>query len=275
MNAPTSAYLIRRGELNPGWIMLYAATLALQLISALVRYFIAYAVIWVPSKLEFWDLPVHNLALLIAFAPLVISLATLVLPLGGWWFEQQAGGRQPSERERIAFDYAFAELAQADPALRPPRRWFVTDDQDPNACVYADTLMVTRGMLDNPFFPAVLAHELGHFNTSDGRLTAALYRLTTPPHKPVRFPFKTLAYLASGRLAMAPVQTAWAIYWRHREMLADDYAANLGQATALETYLDTHALDGDLPTPFKTFGRTSHPWTEHRIDRLQARSPNG
>jgi hypothetical protein len=261
MNAPTSAYLIRRGELNPGWITLYAMTWALQLISAAVRYYIAYAVIWVPSKIEFWNLPVHDLALLIAFAPLAISIATLVLPVGGWWFEQQTGGRQPSERERIAFDYAFAELTKADPGLRPPRRWFVTDDQDPNACVYADTLMVTRGMLDNPFFPAVLAHELGHFNTSDGRLTAALYRLTTPPHQPVRFPFKTLAYLASGRLAMAPV-------------LADDYAAKLNQGPALETYLDTHALDGDLPTPFKTFGRTSHPWTEHRIDRLQARSPH-
>jgi Zn-dependent protease with chaperone function len=274
MSVPRRAYVIRRGELNPGWITLYAITWGLQLVSAAVRYFIAYAVIWIPSKIEYWDLPVHDLALLIAFAPLLISLATLVLPLGGWWFEQQAGGRQPSERERIAFDYAFAELAKADPALRPPRRWFVTDDQDPNACVYADTLMLTRGMLDNPFFPAVLAHELGHFNTSDGRLTAALYRLTTPPHKPVRFPLKGLAYLASGRLAMAPVQTAWAIYWRHREMLADDYAAKLGQGPVLETYLDTHALDGDLPTPFKVFGRTSHPWTEHRIDRLQARSPN-
>lgn len=52
MNAPTSAYLIKRGELNPGWITLYAATLALQLISAAVRYFIAYAVIWIPSKIE-------------------------------------------------------------------------------------------------------------------------------------------------------------------------------------------------------------------------------
>ena len=52
------------------------------------------------------------------------------------------------------------------------------------------------------------------------------------------------------------------------------YAATLGQGPALAGYLDTHALAGDLPTPFKDFGETSHPWTEHRIDDLEARLEN-
>ncbi len=271
MNAKTSAYVIRPGEVNPGWIALYAITWALQWICAGVRYLVSYGVLWVANWTMGWSLPVHDLALLIGLGPLVISLATLVLPLGGWWFEQQSGGRQPSERERIAFDYAFAQLTRVDPSLRPPHRWFVTDEDEPNACVYADTLMVTRGMLDSPFFPAVLAHELGHLNSSDSRLTAAVYRITTPPRNPVGFPFKTLAFLVTGRVGMAFVRMPWAIYWRHREVLADEYAAKLGQGPALATYLDTHALDGDLPTPFKAFSDTSHPWTEHRIDHLQSR----
>ena len=271
MSSRTSRYLIRPGEVNPGWVLLYAITWALQWICAGVRYLVAYGVLWLISHIMGWGLPVHDLALLIGFGPLVISLATLILPLGGWWWEQQSGGRQPSERERTAFDYAFAQLTQADPSLRPPRRWFITDEDEPNAAVYADTLMVTRGMLDNPFFPAVLAHELGHMNSSDGRVTAAVYRITTPPRNPVRFPFKALAFLSTGRVGMTFVQTPWAMYWRHREMLADQYAAKLGQGPALATYLDTHALDGDLPIPFKAFGRTSHPWTEHRIDHLKAR----
>ena len=100
----------------------------------------------------------------------MISLATLVLPLGGWWF-QQHGRAAASERERAVFEAAFEQLRGVDPQLRPPRRWFVVDDPEPNACAYADTLMVTRGMLEGPSFPAVLAHELGHLNTSDARVT--------------------------------------------------------------------------------------------------------
>jgi Zn-dependent protease with chaperone function len=274
MNARTSAYVIQPGDVNPGWLGLYAVTWGLQWICAGFRTTISGGVLTVANFIMGWNLPIHNLALLIGFGPLVISLLTLVLPLGGWLFEQQSGGRRPSERERIAFGYAFNQLTDVDPALRPPHRWFVTDTDESNACVYADTLMVTRGMLDNPFFAAVLAHELGHLNSSDSRLTAALYRITTPPRKPLGFPFNLLAYLATGRIGMTPVKAPWAIYWRHREELADRYAADRGQAVPLAAFLDTHALDGDLPTPFKAFGETSHPWTEHRIERLQEYAQN-
>jgi Zn-dependent protease with chaperone function len=265
----TAAYLLQPGEVTPGWVGLYAVTWALQWICAGFRTTISAGILTVANFIMGWNLPIHQLALLIGLGPLIISAATLVLPLGGWLFEQQSGGRRPSEREQIAFGYAFDQLTNADPSLRPPHRWFVTDEDESNACAYADTLMVTRGMLDNPFFAAVLAHELGHLNTSDSRLTAALYRITTPPRKPLGFPFNVLAYFATGRIAMVPVKTPWAMYWRHKEDLADQYAAKLGQGAALAAFLDTHALDGDLPTPFKAFGETSHPWTEHRIERLQ------
>jgi Zn-dependent protease with chaperone function len=83
-----------------------------------------------------------------------------------------------------------------------------------------------------------------------------------------------IAFLISGRIGMFALQRAWAMYWRRREVIADEYAAALGQGPALAGYLDTHALEGDLPIPFKDFGDTSHPWTEHRIDDLEARSAN-
>lgn len=270
-SARTSAYVIRPGEVNPGWVLLYATTWVVQWICAGVRFIVASAALSVLNWITGWGLPVSDLAWLIGFGPLFLSLATLVLPLGGWWFEQQSGGRAPSERERLAFDAAFGELTRVDPSLRPPHRWFVRDEDEPNASVYADTMMVTRGMLDSPFFPAVLAHEFGHYNSSDGRLTAALHRMTVPPRGPVRFPFKILAFLATGRIGMSLVRTPWSMYWRHRESEADQYAAKLGQGPALAAFLDTHALDNDLPTPFMLFSDTSHPWTEHRIDHLQAR----
>lgn len=270
MNA--SAYLIRRGDLNPGWVPLYAGTWLLQWFCAGLRYFPCAAALLIVNLIAGWELPVREAALVITFAPLAFSLATLVLPLGSWWWEQREGGRRPSEREQTAFGMAFSQLRRADPELRAPHRWFVVDDPEPNACVYGGSLMVTRGMLDDPFFPAVLAHELGHLNSSDGRVTAAVYRITVPPRNPQDFPLKTLAFLFGGRVGMVPVRPAWGMYWRRREAVADAYAAKLGQGPALATYLDTHALSMDLPMPFKDFGESSHPWTEHRIESLQARS---
>ena len=191
-------------------------------------------------------------------------------PWAAGGFSSNSGGRRPSERERAVFEAAFEQLRGADPKLRQPHRWFVVEDPEPNAAAYADTLMVTRGLLESASFPAVLAHELGHLNSSDARVTAALYRMTTPPREPMEFPFRLIAFLVSGRAAMALVRTPWAIYWRRREAVADAYAARLGQGPALAAYLDSHALAGDLPIPFKDFGDTSHPWTEHRIDDLEA-----
>ena len=270
MDAKASRYLVRPGDLNPGWVLLYAVSWALQYFCASCRFLLADGVLALLDLITGWGWPVNIPSVVIGFGPLAISLATLVLPLGGWWFQQQSGGRRPSERERAVFEAAFEQLRALDPKLRGPRRWFVTDDPLPNACAYADTLMVTRGMLESPSFPAVFAHELGHLNTSDARVTAAVHRMTTPPREPMEFPFRLIAYLISGRAAMALVRTPWAIYWRRREAVADSYAAKLGQGPALASYLETHALDGDLPTPFKDFGDTSHPWTEHRIDDLEA-----
>jgi hypothetical protein len=158
MKARLSAHLIGPGDLNPGWVLLYAVTWALQWLCASCRFLLADGVLALLDLITGWGLPVNIPSVVIGFGPLVISLATLVLPLGGWWFQQQQGGRRPSEREAAVFEAAFEQLRGANPGLRPPHRWFVTDDAEPNACAYADTLMVTRGMLESPVFPAVLAH---------------------------------------------------------------------------------------------------------------------
>jgi Zn-dependent protease with chaperone function len=263
------AHVIGLGDLNFGWLVLYAVTWVLQWFTWVFRYFAALLVLVIVNWIAGWDLPVHFLALLVGFLPLAVSLATLVLPLGGWWLQQQMGGRRPSERERAVFEAAFEELRGADPGLRGPGRWFVLDEPEPNACAYAHTLMITRGLLDSPSLPAVLAHELGHLNSSDARVSAAVYRIITWPREPLEFPFRLLGFLVSGRIGFWPMQTPWAIYWRHREDVADAYAAKLGQGPALGAYLDVYALEGDLPSPFKVFGRSSHPWTEHRIDKLE------
>jgi Zn-dependent protease with chaperone function len=266
---PTTAYVIRPKEVAPGWVLLYAATFAIQAFCAPLRAAIAYPVLWllftILGKSTAW---LHTLAWLLAYGPLIASLATLVLPLSGWLWQQQAGGRDPSERERLIYDDALTVLAQADPQLRPPRRWFVLDEPTLNAAAYSDTLMLTRGLLESGCLEAVLAHELGHLNSSDARLAAALHRLTTPPRRRMRFPLRTISFLFSGALGAWITRVPWAAYWRAREFEADLYAARLGQGDGLARFLEANALENDLPIPFIWLTDHSHPSTEHRIDRL-------
>jgi Zn-dependent protease with chaperone function len=266
---PPTAYVIRPREVAPGWVLLYAATFAIQAFCAPLRAAIAYPVLWllftILDKPTAW---LHTLAWLLAYGPLIVSLATLVLPLGGWLWQQQAGGRRPSERERLIYEDALTILTQADPQLRPPRRWFVLDEPYLNAAACSDTLMLTRGLLESGCLEAVLAHELGHLNSSDARLAAALHRLTTPPRGRMRFPLRTISFLFSGALGAWITRVPWAAYWRAREFEADLYAAQLGQGDGLARFLEANALENDLPIPFMWLTDHSHPSTEHRIDRL-------
>ena len=265
----TSRYVISAEEISPGWVLLYAVTFAIQLVFAGIRWLITYPLLWlVFTILGKSTAPVHPLALLIAFGPLALSFATLLLPVGGWLWRQQGGARTASERERLIYEDALAILTQARADLRPPRRWFVLDEPTVNAATYADTLVLTRGLLESGYLEPVLAHELGHLNSSDARLTAALHRLTTPPRQPLRFPLRTFGLLFSGGLGAWVTRTPWAAYWRAREFSADRYAASLGQGPALARFLDTNALEHDLPIPFMWLTEHSHPSTEHRIDRI-------
>lgn len=267
-------HLIRTTDLNPRWVPLYIATFALQFACAFIRSVVAAVVLLIinvfTGLLVGFEVPVKECALVIGYAPLLISLVTLVFPWGGWWLVQQMGGRRPSERERAVYELAFEQLQAADPTLRGPRRVYILDTDSANAHAYAEILLINRGLLESPMLTAILGHEMGHLNTADARVTAALYRMWVPPREPVGFPFKFIAWVASGRAADDVMGRPWAAYWRHRENEADRYAAKLGQGTELASYLDADALAGDVPTPFKRMGTSSHPWTEHRIEALEA-----
>lgn len=264
-----TAYLIRVRELAPAWLLLYAVSLLLQAFCAPLRAAVSYGLLWlILTVLGKSTASLHLIAWLIGYGPLIFSVATLLLPLGGWLWQQQSGGRTPSERERLIYEDALSVLSQADPTLRPPRHWFVLHEPTVNAAAYADTLMLTRGLIESGLLEAVLAHELGHLNSSDARLAAALHRLTTPPRWRLRFPLRTLGFLVSGALGVWLMRLPLSAYWREREFQADRYAASLGQGEALMRFLEQNALEHDLPVPFRWLTEHSHPSTEHRIDRL-------
>ena len=271
------------GSQAPG-ILLYAATLAGQLLGAAARALITVIVLAIVGLLTGWPIPINPIATAFAFAPLAVSLLSLlcpplIAPIDGRWWEIRMGGRAPELDEREAFQDAFSELQDVDPTLRPPRHWFVTEEPGCNAAAYASSLCVARGLLESPYAAAVIAHEMGHLQSSDARLTSALNLLLikpmdTPNVRPLgSLPFRGLAWLASGQAVMWLTANTWEMYWRSREFAADEYAAQLGQAHALAQSLTDGSLPHERSIRNMRFSRATHPYTKPRITRLQTHTP--
>jgi Zn-dependent protease with chaperone function len=157
--------------------------------------------------------------------------------------------------------------------------------------------MLSRGLLESEYLAAVLAHELGHLATSDGKLTAAINRLIINPLPKTRerrqreqnlvvvggdrllwtitgisallWLLRRVFRFAQGGFALRITRPFWGSYWREREYLADQHAATLGQADELADFLEIHALINDHPVPFIWLTEHTHPPTELRIDKLR------
>ena len=235
----------------------------------------------------------------LALIPTAWSILALITPFGGgWWWKQNIGGREPSQRERIAYRDAIELLRHRTPLLlREPSSWFVLDDPQLDGAVCGNTLMLSRGLLESDHLPAVLAHELGHLASTDGKLTAALNRLVihAPPKVAQREAVKAktsvlsderallgvtfigsllwiarrMIVFAKGGLGLRLTAPFWGVHWREREYTADRFAAGLGQADELADCLETHALMHDHPVPFVWLTEHTHPPTELRIDKLR------
>jgi Zn-dependent protease with chaperone function len=280
-------------------LALYAATLLCELPVIFTRTLLTLAVVALVLLLK-GESPAGAEALMeLALIPTAWSIFALITPLGGgWWWRQNMGGREPSERERVAYRDALALLSHhSSEPPRAPSSWFVIDSPQPDAAVCGNTLLLSRGLLESEYLPAVLTHELGHLSSSDGKLTAALNRLII--HPPPRVSEaerqtrgvhitaddrvmltitivgalvwllrKTVAF-AKGGLGLRIMAPFWGSHWREREYVADQFAASLGQAEELADFLEIHALIHDHPVPFIWLTEHTHPPSELRIDRLR------
>jgi Zn-dependent protease with chaperone function len=297
-----------RPSFQPASLILYLLSAVIEVPVIVIRVLII-AFVSLPFLIAGGPTLPNNILLLLAVTPTVWSLMALITPAGsGWWWRQHTGGRDPSQREQFAYQDAVEHLQAHTPQPLPlPGSWFVVDEQQPDAAVCGDSLMLSRGLLESEYLPAVLAHELGHLATLDGRLTAALNRLvlhqaprpkaqdpenpnqerlgvvdivTSVPSTPKAINVLTglfifswaarrLLSIARGGMALRLTAPAWGRYWRTREYTADQYAAGLGQANELADFLEIHALIHDHPIPFIALTEHTHPPTELRIDQLR------
>ncbi|HEV2945269.1 MAG TPA: M48 family metalloprotease [Solirubrobacteraceae bacterium] len=281
-------------------LLLYALTVVLEVPVIAVRWVLVVIVGTIISAVG--PTISGNVLLLIAVAPTLWSIFALISPAGsGWWWRQHTGGREPSQREQLAYQDAVEHLqAKSLEPLPLPKGWFVLDLNEPDGGVVGNALMLSRGLLEMSV-AAVLGHELRHLGSLDGRITLGLNRLIIRPPKittaeeqeqqqqgsgvlvvakdPVLLALLALrAFLwlvgkairfAKGGLGLWLTTPLWGRYWRAREYDADHYAATLGQADELADFLEVHALLYDRPIPYMGLTDTDHDFTELRIDRLR------
>jgi Zn-dependent protease with chaperone function len=186
----------------------------------------------------------------------------------------------------------MTRLRSVDPSLPESPRYYVLDDPLPGAAVQGRTLILSRGLLESESLAAVLAHELGHVGSLDGRLTEALNRLAlwNDPLAPVRPEpggesllefgedrrggllwglLRWALRLAGGSFAQRLLSPLWAAHWRAREYVADAYACALGQAEDLARHLSDQEQAFDAPQPRLVFNQAEHPPVALRVERLQ------
>jgi Zn-dependent protease with chaperone function len=278
----------RRRAISPGEISgltLYLLTLCVEAILGLpVRWLLAYLGATIVGAVFPLGLGAEQVAWLTALAPIAWSLMALVLPGRGWIWARRLGARRPSAAEAAALDDAFALLASADPGLADLPLCHVLDEPLPEAAVRGGALILSRALLEADPLAAILAHELGHAESLDGRLTEALDRLALW-EDPLALPpaaredsrgaltwalARWTLRLAGGSLPQRLLAPLWAAYWRSREYAADAYAASLGQAQDLACHLADQELVLDAPQPGLLFKASQHPPVALRIERLLA-----
>ncbi len=226
-----------------------------------------------------------------ALVPLAWSLFGLARPGRGWIWRRRLGARRPSAEETMVVGEALELLRSADPSFPQRIDYYVLDDPLPAAAVRGRALTLSRGLIESDSLAPVLAHELGHAESLDGRLTEALNRLAIwdDPLGPQRAegggearvefeePGGGLLWgcarwalrLSGGGFTQHLLSPLWAAHWRAREYAADAHAAALGQAEDLAQHLSDYELPFDAPQRRLFFNASQHPPVALRVERLR------
>ncbi len=158
-----------------GGVVLYLLTLALESLSVLVRF----ALVAGLTSLIFGREVGIAAGIIAGLYPPLYSLAALAgLPRGHLLTRLQVGGRPLTPWEQARLDAALARPRAC--GIPIPRYIFAVDGEGLNAFVSGRALYVYRELFAHEGLAGVLAHELGHHNSLDGRISGAIFGLTLP-----------------------------------------------------------------------------------------------
>jgi hypothetical protein len=249
---------------------------------------------WIPAiALPLAGFVLLAFALACAFGPVIWSFLSLIGMKGGHRLTRfTMGARRMSRREKIAYGAALTHI-DGIASIQAPSHVFVTRWPDLRMMVIGTTLYIAKPLLHGEgtkHLAAVLAHNLGYVNSSDGRLVLALRRLVVPPlyllswaigeTAPGTMLMRKItgstipAWILWGALALAGggwgcfiLSPFWAKYWSDGQYVHDAFAALHGQRHQLIAYLEKQAsYDVAVPYFFPPYADT-----ELRIDALMNR----
>jgi hypothetical protein len=182
-------------------------------------------------------------------------------------FRKRVKMGRPGMREIQMVERVLRQLVTASPSgsLEPVQQfnWPLTFDYAPGHGMtirfLGYRLAIDEGLLKSSSLKALLAHELGHWNSTDVALREMLSCL--PPA------FMVLGIVAGLPIGLGPCVTFffWPWYWRQREYAADLFAARVGQAHDLIRVLERfiHPTEKQKNLFFREY-----PYVAERIDRL-------
>src|SRR5579862_4092208 len=162
------------------WIRLYLLALAVLIPTAIFQLFTVYLLTLLVTLIAngHGNFALANTLPWIAVAGYFgWATSALIYPLGaGRHFADSIGARRATTDEEDAYRDAMSSLP-LDATTRLPKWLYVLDRHELNAAVAGDALIINRALFDSESLAAVIAHELGHLNTMDARVSTAANRL--------------------------------------------------------------------------------------------------
>ncbi len=235
----------------------------------------------------------ESLAWAAAVAPLLWSLLAFVCPGRGPVWCRSVGARRPTGEERASIEDTLNLLEATGYSIPPTLSCWILDQPLPSAASRGRCLVLSRPLLESDSLGGIIAHELGHLETLDARLTEALDRLVflgdplapspsagrgvpkADDHQAANLLWVTTRWtlrFAGGGIATTILAPFWAAYWRTREYAADAFAAALGHGEDLAQHLTDFEQAFDFAHPRLPFDLAQHPPVAHRIERLHRAS---
>ncbi|NNJ11499.1 M48 family metalloprotease [Chloroflexales bacterium ZM16-3] len=156
-------------------IVLYIVTLLLEAISVAIRFGIVSGLV----SLFAGGTAGIVAGVIAGFGPIIYSLLVVAgIPSGHILVRRNLGGRPLSKTEQGQLDVAVAQIRAR--GVHFPKHVFAIDDEGLNAAISGRTMYIYRQLFASRYLTGVVAHELGHFNSMDGRLLLGIRALTIP-----------------------------------------------------------------------------------------------